>query len=146
MNRDNTKIVIAEDDENHALLIRKNLERVQLKNEIIHFYNGEDVLDYFFSTLEKPLDEQSGHILLLDIKMPRVDGVEVLKTMKEHPLLKKVPIIIMTTTDNPDEINLCHKYGCNSYIIKPVNYEKFMEVVNLLGTFLKIIKVPNILK
>lgn len=133
--------MIAEDDENHALLIRKNLKRVGLTNEVLHFFNGQEVLDYFFSTLENPTGHR--HILLLDVKMPRVDGIEVLKTMKSHPELKKIPVIMLTTTDNPDEIQECHRLGCNSYIIKPVNYEKFMEVLNRLGTFLKIVKIPH---
>ena len=137
------KLVICEDDEGHALLIRKNLERAGVRNEMLHFYNGLDALEFFFSQLDKPHQNPTGYILLLDIKMPKVDGMEVLKTLKSHPVLKKIPVIILTTTDNPNEIEMCHQLGCNSYIIKPVNYDKFMEVVNRLGTFLNIVKVPH---
>lgn len=137
------KIVIAEDDENHALLIRKNLERAGVINQIIHFVNGEEVLDYFFSCITGTEDEPTRHILILDVKMPRIDGIEVLKILKEHPVLKKVPVIMLTTTDSAGEMDMCHKLGCNSYIIKPVNYEKFTEVISRLGTYLNIIKVPN---
>ncbi len=142
MDRD-VKIIIGEDDENHALLIRKNLQRVGVRNEIHHFFNGKEVLDYFYARLEESAGDIQGYVLLLDIRMPRMDGIEVLKILKNHPVLRKIPVIMLTTTDNPEEIDLCHKLGCNSYIIKPVNYEKFIEVVSSLGTYLKIAKVPH---
>jgi len=75
--------------------------------------------------------------------MPRVDGIEVLKKVKEDKELNNIPITMLTTTDNPDEINRCHSLGCNNYITKPVDYEKFIDVLAKLGLFLTIVKVPD---
>ena len=74
--------------------------------------------------------------------MPYIDGIEVLKRMKGDSVLKKIPIIIITTTDDPEEIELCHRHGCNTYITKPINYERFIDMIHQLGFFLKIIKFP----
>ncbi len=140
----NITIVIAEDDEGHAYLIKRNLGKAGVVNPIIHFKDGEEVLNYFspFSSGEKTISHV-GYIILLDIKMPRIDGTEVLEKMKSDPVLKKIPIIMITTTDAPAEVELCHKLGCNSYIVKPIDYEKFIDVVKKLGYFLEIVEIPN---
>ncbi|MFN3557302.1 MAG: response regulator [Bacteroidales bacterium] len=140
----NISIIIAEDDEGHALLIKRNLARSGVLNPILHFRDGEEVLDFFTnenSDFRKQPD--MGYVLLLDIKMPRIDGIEVLEKMKNDPELQNIPIIMITTTDTPREIEMCHSLGCNSYIVKPINYEKFMDVVRKLGYFLDIVQVPK---
>ena len=75
--------------------------------------------------------------MLLDIRMPKVDGIEVLKTLKGDPELKKIPVIIITTTDDPQEIERCYNLGCTSYITKSINYDKFVESIRQLGIYLK---------
>ena len=140
----NITIIIAEDDEGHALLIKRNLKRSGVVNPILHFTNGEEVLQFF-------LDEDSAYqrnnatsyIILLDIKMPKVDGIEVLEKLKSVPSTKKIPIIMITTTDNPREVDICHSLGCNSYIVKPIDYQKFIEIVKRLGYYLEIIEIPS---
>ena len=84
------------------------------------------------------------YILLLDIRMPKVDGIEVLRQIKSDPELKKLPVIIITTTDDPDEIDRCHKLGCNNYLTKPVDYEEFVRAVRQLGLFLSAVELPRI--
>ncbi len=137
-------IIIAEDDEGHALLIRRNLKRSGIINPTIHFKDGEELLDFFY---KEPAgyakDPTISYIILLDIKMPKIDGIEVLEKLKNDKELKKIPIIMITTTDNPKEIETCHILGCNSYIVKPIDYEKFIEVVKRLGYFLEIVKIPR---
>ena len=137
-------ILIAEDDDGHAELIQDNLREAGVFNEIIRFRDGQEVLDYFLSAdaLQKCSDRQAC-LLLLDIRMPRVDGVEVLRRLKNNPTTHKLPIIMLTTTDDPREIKQCYELGCNCYITKPVDYQRFVEVMTRLGLFLVIIQLPG---
>jgi len=138
-------ILIAEDDLGHAALIRKNLKRSGISNSIIHFKDGQEVLDYLFCKGEPPHRKNGdSYMLLLDIRMPKVDGVEVLRQIKNHSELKKIPVIMITTTDDPREVEKCHKLGCSNYITKPVDYEKFVESIKKLGYFLMVVEVPAI--
>jgi CheY-like chemotaxis protein len=138
-------ILIAEDDTGHAALIRKNLVRSGITNSIIHFKDGQEVLDFLFQIGDGP-HRASGisYLLLLDIRMPKVDGVEVLRRIKEDKELKKIPVIMITTTDDPREVVKCHEYGCSNYITKPVDYEKFVESIKKLGYFLMVVEIPTI--
>ena len=138
-------IIIAEDDAGHARLIEKNLGRVGLHNPIQRFENGQDVLDFLFRRgpgLHRKSD--TAYLLLLDIRMPKVDGVETLRQIKEDPSLRRLPVIMLTTTDDPREIERCHLLGCNSYIVKPVDFDKFAEAIAQLGMFVSLVKVPEI--
>jgi CheY-like chemotaxis protein len=138
-------ILIAEDDDGHARLIEKNLARAGLRNRIERFDNGQAVLDFLFrrgTGSQRALD--TPYLLLLDIRMPQVDGVEVLRQVKQDPELRKVPVIMLTTTDDPREVERCHAIGCASYIVKPVDYEKFAEAIKSLGLYISLVKVPEI--
>ena len=138
-------ILIAEDDEGHASLIIKNLERAGIKNRIIHFKDGQETLDFLFARGEGPHREKGGsYLLLLDIRMPRADGVEVLKQIKKDSELRKMPVIMVTTTDDPKEVEKCHEMGCSNYVTKPVDYEQFIEVIKQLGLFLLGVEVPKL--
>jgi len=138
-------ILIADDDQGHATLIEKNLKRAGIMNAIVHFENGEDVLNFLFKTGEGEYRKLGvSYLLLLDIRMPRIDGMDVLRIIKQDQELVKMPVIIITTTDEPREIEMCHKLGCNSYITKPIDYDKFVEVIKQLGLYLKIIQCPNL--
>lgn len=139
------KIVIAEDDEGHATLIKKNLKRAGLRNEFIHLKDGQETLDYLFHHHKKKNRENRVPVLLLlDLKMPKVDGVEVLRQVKEDPELRKIPVTIITTTDNPREVEKCHELGCSSYITKPIDYDKFVKAIRILGLFLLVVEMPPI--
>jgi CheY-like chemotaxis protein len=137
-------IILAEDDDGHAHLIRKNLERAGLVNGFLRVRDGQEALD-----LVRGEGEHAGHglsgrcLLLLDINMPRVDGVEVLRRIKADPELACTPVIMLTTTDDPREVERCYKLGCNVYITKPVAYEPFVEAIRQLGLFLQVVKVPE---
>jgi CheY-like chemotaxis protein len=138
-------ILIAEDDAGHARLIEKNLTRGGLHNKIERFDNGQAVLDFLFRRGTGPkrvLD--TSYLLLLDIRMPQVDGVEVLRQVKQDPELRKVPVIMLTTTDDPREVERCHTMGCASYIVKPVDYEKFAEAIKRLGLYISLVEIPEI--
>jgi CheY-like chemotaxis protein len=140
-------IIIAEDDEGHAALIRKNLKRAGILNEILHFKDGQEILDYLFRRGEGP-HWKSGTpiVVLLDIRMPKVDGVEVLRQIKQHNELRKIPVIMVTTTDDPREVERCHAIGCSNYVTKPVDYDKFVKAIRQLGLFLAVVQVPRLNK
>jgi CheY-like chemotaxis protein len=138
-------ILVAEDDDGHFTLIKKNLVRSGLRNEILRFADGQETLDFLFPSngtgSRKP---HTPYLMLLDIRMPRVDGVEVLARMKQDAELRKMPVIMLTTTDDPREIERCHRLGCSEYIVKPVEYEHFMDAVLKVGLFLSVVEVPQI--
>ena len=144
MNND-VNILIAEDDEGHATLIIRNLRKAGLVNKIIHFYDGEEILNFLQKKGNGPVrDDNAVYLTLLDIQMPKIDGLEVLRQIKSDADLKKMPVIIVTTTDDPKEISVCHELGCNCYVSKPIDYDKFIYAINQLGLFLKVVQVPDL--
>lgn len=138
-------ILIAEDDPGHARLIEINLQRAGLNNEVRRFSDGQAILDFLLRRGPEPHRPADGaYLLLLDIRMPKVDGVEVLRQVKSDTELRKLPVVMLTTTDDPREVQRCHELGCNSYIVKPVDYEKFSEAVKRLGMFVSLVRIPEI--
>ena len=137
-------ILLAEDDEGHAYLIRQNLEAAGIANEVVHVPDGQEALDYVRCQGAYAGRVPNGPLLLLlDINMPRVDGVEVLRRLKADPKTVELPVIMLTTTDDPREVKRCYELGCSSYVTKPVEYEKFVEAIRRLGLFLAIVQVPR---
>ena len=138
-------IVLAEDDDGHASLVQRNLERAGLANGLTRLKDGQEALDYVRgqgdysdrNTSQQPV------LLLLDIKMPRVDGIEVLRQIKADPKTALIPVIMLTTTDDPREIQRCYELGCSVYITKPVDYQGFVEAIKRLGLFLQVVRVPG---
>jgi CheY-like chemotaxis protein len=137
-----TTILMVEDDEGHARLIEKNLRRAGLTNELIMFDTGQGVLDYLL-TDTKPEHLPDQPLMLLDLNLPEMDGYEVLRRLRANERTRIIPVIILTTTDNPREIRRCYELGCNVYITKPVEYEHFADAIKKLGTMLSIVKLPH---
>lgn len=135
-------ILLVEDDDGHATLIEKNLRRAGLSNHFIRFKDGQEVLDYFQKQNACTDGGASSCLVLLDINMPRVDGIQVLKSLKANPATETIPVIMLTTTDDPREIDRCYQLGCNVYVTKPVEYEPFLEAIKRLGLFLQVVKLP----
>ena len=137
-------MLLIEDDPGHARLIEKNLRRANITNSIITLDNGQKAVDFLFSQGEYAGKAHPSQLLvLLDLNLPVLDGFEVLKKMKSDPHTKSIPVIILTTTDDPQEIAHCYELGCNVYVTKPVNYDRFSEAVTNLGLFLSVVKIPN---
>jgi CheY-like chemotaxis protein len=137
-------IVLVEDDDGHAELVQRNLERVGVSNAILRLHDGQEALDLLFGQEDSTLWRKGQPILLLlDIKMPRVDGVEVLRQLKASPQTALIPIIMLTTTDDPREIQKCYELGCSVYITKPVDYQAFVDAINRLGLFLQVVRIPE---
>ena len=142
---DSPTILIVEDDEGHAILIRENLETAGLKNPIRHFRDGQAALDFFFDLKGQVVTGHDGtYLILLDIRMPKVDGIEVLRRLKADPVLHRLPVIMLTTTDDIREVERCHELGCNVYIQKPVDYDKFANAIQRLGMFVMLLLIPRV--
>ena len=132
-------ILIVEDDEGHAILIRQNLEAAGVDNPIEHFRDGQAILDFFFHHRHRATES---YLILLDIRMPKVDGIEVLRRLKADHDLKKLPVIMLTTTEDAREVERCHQLGCSVYIQKPVDYDRFAEAIHRIGLFVPLMLVP----
>lgn len=136
-------ILLAEDDEGHASLVQRNLKRSGIVNDFIHVRDGQEALDFLRGQGGFAERVPNGPLLLLlDINMPRLNGVEVLQQIKDDERLSKIPVVMLTTTDDPREVERCYQLGCGVYITKPVLYEEFIEAIKRLGLFLAIVKVP----
>jgi CheY-like chemotaxis protein len=125
--------VIAEDDAGYGNLLKRTVRRAGFKNEIKNFTDGKQTLDYFFSDTSDLTRHH--HVLLLDIRMPKVDGITVLRKLRQDLKEIYIPVIIITTTDDPHEIEKCYKLGCNSYMVKPIEYKNFVEAFTRTGLF-----------
>jgi CheY-like chemotaxis protein len=136
-------IIMIEDDEGHARLIERNIRRSGVNNEILPFTNGTDAVKYLLGADGTGL-EHKGHalLILLDLNLPDMTGIDILKTVKQNSFLKSAPVVILTTTDDSQEIKRCYELGCNVYITKPVNYESFANAIRQLGLFFSVIQVP----
>ena len=137
-------IIMIEDDEGHARLIERNIRRSGVNNEIIPFTNGTDALTYLFGKDAGGEDHKGEALLiLLDLNLPDMTGIDILRKVKESNLLKCAPVVVLTTTDDAQEIKRCYELGCNVYITKPVNYESFANAIRQLGLFFSVIQVPQ---
>jgi CheY-like chemotaxis protein len=136
-------IIMIEDDEGHARLIERNIRRSGVNNDIIPFSNGTDALNYLFEQDHGGLAHK-GHalLILLDLNLPDMTGTEILRRLKESKLFKSTPVVVLTTTDDAQEIKRCYELGCSVYITKPVNYENFAHAIRQLGLFFSVIQVP----
>src|SRR3954468_19969899 len=130
-------ILMAEDDDGQAYLVRQNLMDGGLANTIVHVRDGQEALDYVRCEGAYAGRVPNGPLLvLLDINMPRVDGVEVLRQLKADPRTAQLPVIVLPPPDDPREVRRCYELGCASYVTKPVEYDTFVEAVRRLGLFL----------
>jgi len=139
-----TAILLVEDDPGHARLIEKNLRRSNVANGIIKASHGQQAIDYLFSEGQYAGSKRASPLLvLLDLNMPVLDGYQVLKRMKADERTRRIPVIILTTTDDTREVSRCYDLGCSVYVTKPVDYDQFTEAIRKIGLFLSIVSVPN---
>ena len=124
-------ILISEDDKGHFVLLKHRLRHADIQNEIIHFADGQETLDFLNGNgPETGMDPQKQYLLLLDIRMPKVDGIEVLKTVKQDQRFEDIPVIMVTSSDDPDNIQRCREFGSDAYIVKPLDSNSIETIKN----------------
>lgn len=137
-------IVMVEDDEGHARLIEKNVRRAGVNNEIVPFTNGTDALDFILGADRSGMVSSDRHLLiLLDLNLPDMSGIDILEKVKSNPHAKRLPVVILTTTDDEREIQRCYDLGANVYITKPVDYDSFANAIRQLGLFFSVMQIPG---
>ena len=139
----NKNILLVEDDQSDAELTLAALEEQHLANQVYVVQDGELALDYLYHR-GKFTDRAGGNpiLLLLDLKMPKVDGLEVLKVIKADEQLKNIPVVMLTSSRETLDLNECYKHGVNAYVVKPVDFTDFMKAVSQLGIFWAAIDNP----
>jgi DNA-binding response OmpR family regulator len=140
---EHVRIVMVEDDEGHARLIEKNIRRAGVLNEIIGFENGTKAVEFLFGPDGSgKVNRGNALLIMLDLNLPDMSGVDILRRVKENEHLKRTPVVVLTTTDDEMEIKRCYDLGANVYITKPVNYDSFANAIRQLGLFFAVIQVP----
>jgi DNA-binding response OmpR family regulator len=136
-------IVMIEDDEGHARLIEKNVRRAGVHNEIVPFTLGKGALDYILGPDRDGLVSKDRYLLiLLDLNLPDMSGLDILEKIKTNEHTRRMPVVVLTTTDDEREIQKCYDLGANVYITKPVDYDGFATAIRNLGLFFSVIQVP----
>jgi CheY-like chemotaxis protein len=137
-------ILLVEDDPGHVLLIEKNLRRAGVTNEIIKMDDGGRAVEFLFKEGEfAAASTPMPLLILLDLNLPVLNGLQVLQRIKADERTRRIPVVMLTTTDSQQEITRCYDLGCNIYIVKPVDYVKFSETIRNLGLFLSTVKTPD---
>ncbi len=137
-------IAMIEDDEGHARLIEKNLRRAGVHNEIVILNDGANALSYLFGPDGSGAVNKGRPLLvLLDLNLPDMSGIDILKRIKENEHLRVSPVVVLTTTDDKSEIQRCYDLGCNVYVTKPVDYEKFANAIQQFGMFMYVMQIPE---
>lgn len=136
-------ILLVEDDPGHARLIEKNLRRSSVTNSIVQISDGQSAVDYLFRRGDYTHRRGAPRLLmLLDLNLPGLDGYQVLRRVKEDPSTRRIPIVILTTTEDRREVDRCYELGCSLFVTKPVDYADLTDTLRRLGQVLPILKVP----
>ena len=130
-------VMLVEDNIDHAELVIRTLESHRIANQIKHFVDGQNALDYLFrrGEYENPESSPRPHLILLDLRLPRVDGIDVLKAIKEDDDLKAIPVVVLTTSEAEKDVARAYDNHVNSYLVKPVGFEEFSKLMNDLGFY-----------
>ena len=137
-------IAMVEDDEGHARLIEKNLRRAGVHNEIVPLADGASAIKFLFGSDGSGLVNKGRPLLiLLDLNLPDMSGIDILKRLKENEHLRVLPVVVLTTTDDKSEIQRRYDLGCNVYITKPVDHEKFVNAIQQLGLLMYVMQIPE---
>lgn len=136
-------ILLIEDDAVHMKLIRRALEKGGYGDNIINLEDGEKAIAYLFS--EGKTERHSlPKLILLDINLPKINGIEVLKRIKEDERLRIIPVVMLSTSNNRIDMEKCLRYNANSYIVKPLDFQNFMDKMkNIAQYWLEVHSVPN---
>jgi CheY-like chemotaxis protein len=138
-------ILLIEDNENDAELAIRALRKNNIAKHIVHLKDGEDALDFLFGKGQYAArnTDNKPRVILLDLKMPKVSGLEVLEQIKSNELTKKIPVVMLTSSKEHPDVEKSYLLGANSYIVKPVDFENFSKVVNDLGIYWLLLSQPS---
>lgn len=130
-------VLLIEDDPAHAEIVKRNFEKSRIANSLIHLSDGQTALDYLYrrDVFADPVSSPRPGIILLDLRLPKVDGLQVLKTVKGDSALENIPVVILTTSSAESDIVKAYEYHANSYLVKPVDFNKFTELMDTLGYY-----------
>ncbi len=138
------EILLVEDNPRDAELMIRAFKKRNLANNLIHVEDGSEALDFLFNRgkFEGRKAGSAPKIVLLDLKLPKVNGLEVLREIKNNEDTRKIPVVVVTSSAEDPDIKLAYELGANSYVVKPVNFEAFTEVVSNLGLYWLMINQP----
>lgn len=137
------RILLVEDSPHDVELILTSLEASHLANEVIVVRDGEECLDYLHRRgMFKLRKDESPIVVLLDLKLPKIDGIEVLTQLKKDLLLKVIPIVVLTSSREEPDLVRCYELGANAYVVKPIDFDEFMEVIKQVGLFWAVVNQP----
>lgn len=139
------EVLLVEDNVNDAELTMRELKKHNLANKLVHVKDGEEALDFIFATGKYAGLRDITYlpkVILLDIQMPKVNGIEVLQRIKSHPQTKSTAVVMLTSSKEDPDIQKCYDLGVNSYIVKPVNFERFAEAIRNLGLYWLLLNQP----
>jgi CheY-like chemotaxis protein len=145
MNYNSVEVLLVEDNMNDAELTIRELKKHHLANNLFHAKDGEEALDFIFATGKYAGIRNVNHspkVVLLDIQMPKVNGIEVLQKIKSDERTKTIPVVILTSSKEDPDIQKCYALGANSYMVKPVNFERFAEAIRNLGFYWLLLNQP----
>jgi CheY-like chemotaxis protein len=137
------RILLVEDSINDVELILTSLAEYHLGNEVIVVRDGEEALDYLYRRgVYRLRREGNPVVVLLDLKLPKVDGIEVLTQLKADHSLRVVPVVVLTSSREEQDLSRCYELGTNAYVVKPIDFHEFVDVIRSLGLFWAIINEP----
>ncbi len=142
MKAKDVKILLVEDNPDDVELTLRAFKKYNLTNEITVARDGEEALEILFNPQRDVPRQKRPDLILLDLKLPKVDGLEVLRQIKGHSQIKLIPVVILTSSREEDDLIKSYQLGVNSYIRKPVDFDKFIEVVMQLGLYWLLLNEP----
>ncbi len=137
INGEPVTVLLVEDNIAHAELVIRSFEDHRIANKIYHVSDGEEALDYLFrrGDYAEPAKSPRPHVIFLDLRLPKIDGLEVLKEIKSTREVEKIPTVIFTTSSAEMDVAKAYEYHANSYLVKPVNFEKFNQLMDDIGFY-----------
>lgn len=139
------EIILVEDNMDDAALVIRALKKNNLANKLVHLKDGAEALEFIFgnnTSAELEVLSHSPRVMLLDLKMPKINGMEVLEKVKSDPRTKAMPIVVLTSSAEDPDIKRCYTLGANSYIVKPVEFDNFSKVIAELGLYWLVLNQP----
>ena len=130
-------VLLVEDNDDHAELVLRQMAEHRIANKVVRLVDGQEALDYLFrkGVYTNPETSPRPHVIFLDLRLPKVDGLEVLKALKENEELHDIPVVVVTTSEGERDIAAAYLNHANSYIVKPVDYQKFRDLMDDLGFY-----------